>query len=389
MITPQLNFTVGVNVTASAQVNASIDLQDSVSGGVHLLDGQSGPVSSIGHSLTGQLPQFSLSVDARAYITSPEISFLFYGVAGPDVTLEPYLHLYGAYPSCPAVSLDAGIEGTVGVNITVLNLVDVEYNWTIFDLEVPLASWNLGCGPQAMTGNLIENPHFTAGLTDWAVSVGTAQYAAQCSPAGGPCYANGTETQESSLGRLYQDVTAVTAVGSTYQVAGSIQTESVVGQVVIGLDYVASDLEGAGYGWTPPDGYVEEIGHVSGTQGWQFYESPQFTLPAMPADAVALWFLFDFNEGAGTAQWTNVSLVCVSCSGTVAIAHDAGARSAPDREGGCVGRQSTDPSGATPPTVAVPAPGSSDRRLPPSPPSSPGPRPRGPTFLRIPGTLLR
>jgi hypothetical protein len=81
--------------------------------------------------------------------------------------------------------------------------------------------------------------------------------------------------------------------------------------VVIALDYVNSD------GWTPEYGYVKEIGYVTGTQNWDFFQSDVFSLPPMPSDAEALWFLFDFSAGSGTAWWDDVSLVCVSCANVV------------------------------------------------------------------------
>ena len=40
------------------------------------------------------------------------------------------------------------------------------------------------------------------------------------------------------------------------------------------------------------DGYVKEVGHVSGTNDWAYYESNWFTLPPMPDDCSMLWFLF-------------------------------------------------------------------------------------------------
>lgn len=155
--------------------------------------------------------------------------------------------------------------------------------------------------------NLIENPGFEQQLTQWSVSTGTATYVADLStPRSGSYSAKGIELNEGSLGRLYQDMTGIVSADGRYKVSGWIKTQNVVGWIVIALDYVAAN------GWTPADGYVREIGYVTDTQDWTYYESDVFTLPPMPSDASAVWFLFDFNAGKGTAWWDDVSLIEVT-----------------------------------------------------------------------------
>ena len=173
----------------------------------------------------------------------------------------------------------------------------------------------------AETGNLLENPGFEdaeSGLAGWSQTGGTANYYPQESevtpPHSGFYSCRGEETDTGNLGRLFQDVTEITSPGNAYQISGWIKTSGVNGSVVIALDYV--DAEG---GWTPGDGYVREIGQVTGTQDWAFFESDVFTLPPMPSDANALWFLFDFNNGAGTAWFDDVSLLAVGGTGEIDI----------------------------------------------------------------------
>ena len=164
-----------------------------------------------------------------------------------------------------------------------------------------------GTAPVPSGTNLLINPGFENGLNGWSTSAGTAVYSRDLSTIhSGSSSLEGIETNTKSLGRLYQDITHITTPGNQYQISGWIKTSNVVGNAVIALDYV-----GAG-GWTPVDGYVKEIGEVTGTQGWAFFQSSVFTLPTMPSDADALWFLFDFNNGSGTAWWDDVSLVCLS-----------------------------------------------------------------------------
>ena len=160
-------------------------------------------------------------------------------------------------------------------------------------------------------GNLIRNPGFEAGLIEWRSTrfINPADSATYHPAVGrsisGATSAAGVEAQPGNLGRLYQDVTARVVVGRTYEIGGWIRTEGVEGEVVIGLDYVRAD------GWTPGAGsYVREVGRLTGTRDWTYFESDPFVLPPAPpeAGASALWFLFDFNNGSGTAWWDDVFL---------------------------------------------------------------------------------
>ncbi len=177
--------------------------------------------------------------------------------------------------------------------------------WFLFDFNAGkgTAWWDDVSLIEVTPPPLPFNPGFEQRLNGWSTSSGTATYTAdQGNPYSGSYCAKGEESDEGSLGRLYQDVTALVSPGKQYRISGWIKTEAVVGYVVIALDYVGET------GWSPADGYVKEIGYVTGTTGWTYYESEVFTLPPMPADCVAAWFLFDFNAGKGIAWWDDVQL---------------------------------------------------------------------------------
>jgi len=154
---------------------------------------------------------------------------------------------------------------------------------------------------------LITNSNFEDGLAGWNTSQGQAVYVVDSTIVhSGCCSVKRNETNAASFGRLYQDVSGIASPGQQYQIGGWIRTNNLTGQAVIALDYVGTG------GISPSDGHAQEIGKVTGTQDWTYFQSDAFTLPSMPADAQALWFLFDFN-GTGTAWWADVSLVCVFC----------------------------------------------------------------------------
>ena len=154
--------------------------------------------------------------------------------------------------------------------------------------------------------NLLLNSGFENGLDSWNVTPGTAVYSIDSVSHSGASSVKGVEISPGNIGRLYQDVTGLVTPGNQYMISGWIKTFNVTGSVVIGLDYVTSSY------YTPVDGYIAEIGHVNSTHDWAFFESSVFTLQPMPLDSDALFFLFDFNYGFGTAWWDDVSLTLIS-----------------------------------------------------------------------------
>jgi outer membrane protein assembly factor BamB len=160
--------------------------------------------------------------------------------------------------------------------------------------------------PSGAQTNILPNSGFEDDLTGWSVVPGTATYAIDTATKhSGSSSVMGIEKVGEDIGRLYQDVTGVAVPNQQYQISGWIKTQDVTGSVVIALDYVASYA-------TPADGYIGEIGYVTGTTDWTYYESPVFTLPIKPADADSLYFLFDFNAGTGKAWFDNVALTDLS-----------------------------------------------------------------------------
>ena len=215
-----------------------------------------------------------------------------------------------------AFSADATVERWTGFSTPVLTVLSHTYELGHLDADTytfAFMAWGTHVRTEqftieeVITHNLIKNPGFEDGLEWWSVSEGTATYTADSTdPRFGVYCARGEEFNEGSLGRLYQDVTALVTPGKQYKISGWIKTEGVVGYAVIALNYVANN------GWSPADGYVKEIGYVTGTSDWTYFESEIFMLPSMPADCVAAWFLFDFNAGKGVAWWDDVQLIEVT-----------------------------------------------------------------------------
>jgi hypothetical protein len=102
--------------------------------------------------------------------------------------------------------------------------------------------------------NILPNSGFEDGLSSWNVTSGTAVYSIDSvTRHSGVSSVMGVETSPRNLGRLFQDVTGLVTPGNRYMISGWIKTNNVTGNVVIGLDYVASN------NYTPVDGYIAEI----------------------------------------------------------------------------------------------------------------------------------
>jgi len=161
--------------------------------------------------------------------------------------------------------------------------------------------------------NLLLNSSFEYGLSGWYSTGGSVTYMAVKIAGNRQHCIKGIEEREDNLGRLYQDLTGVLIPGRKYKISGWIKTEEVEakgerGGAALALNYVDQ------FGWTPRNGFVMELGWMEkekkmvGTRDWTYFESGAFTLPPMPSDCSALWFLLDFNDGKGTAYWDDLSL---------------------------------------------------------------------------------
>lgn len=309
VITPVLTVNVGLDGTVSVGVTTSVTQTATLTTGLEYDRGAWSPIWKFTHSFNWNPAQLTADCEFKGY-AAPQLTFMLYGVAGPYGQLKGYLELDADIFQTPWWNLYGGLEPDVGFKMEVLGYDIADYELALPGYRVLLASATQGPPAPTPGTNLILNPGFENGLTSWSTSQGTAVYSVDFTTSHSGSYsAKGVETNTGSLGRLYQDVTSITSPGNQYQISGWIKTSNVIGSVVIALDYVGSG------GWTPADGYVMEIGHVSGTHDWTFFQSPVFTLPPMPSDAQATWFLFDFNNGAGTAWWDDVSLVQVSTAG--------------------------------------------------------------------------
>lgn len=152
--------------------------------------------------------------------------------------------------------------------------------------------------------NILFNSGFEDNLNGWSTVPGTATYSIDTTTKhSGSSSVTGTETDGGDIGRLYQDLTGKLTVGAQYKISGWIKTSGVTGNAVIGFEYVET--------WYPT-GTFYEIGNVSGTQDWTYFESKVFTLQSMPTGATNLIFFLDFNAGTGTAWWDDLALTDVS-----------------------------------------------------------------------------
>lgn len=95
--------------------------------------------SELDHDFDFEPPRLSANVEFKGYI-DPPISLLLYGVAGPTASITPYLKLEADVFDTPWWNLYGGIDGTLGVNISVLGKSLGNYSKAVIGARVLLAS---------------------------------------------------------------------------------------------------------------------------------------------------------------------------------------------------------------------------------------------------------
>ena len=181
VIVPSLEISVGyeVDATAMATVVGGASAESEITAGAYW-DG-SGWGLWQGESFVFELygPDFDAEVNAsiRGYLRF-EMDFQLYDVAGPYFAIEPYAQLdLELLPDCNW-SLDAGVDGHVGVEVDVLgwSLYD-SGDLTVFGVSTNLGTGDCGCGDYYPDsdgdgyGDMYANATFSCfGLPGWVLN---------------------------------------------------------------------------------------------------------------------------------------------------------------------------------------------------------------------------
>jgi formylglycine-generating enzyme required for sulfatase activity len=160
VITPVLTVYVGLNGEVHIGISTGVTQSAHVDAGV-VYDGAWHPVWYYANDLEFQWPTLSAGLEVKGY-AGVSLSFLLYGVAGPKASVEVYLKLVADVFVEPWWSLSAGLEVVVGAEVKVLSFDLGEVEYTVINLEWPIAQANIP--PDAPT-----NPSPPDGVTGWVI----------------------------------------------------------------------------------------------------------------------------------------------------------------------------------------------------------------------------
>lgn len=141
-IIPELVLTVGVEGTVRANVSSSVTQQFEFSGGV-TFDGDAwDTVSEFDNSFSYDLPNLSDSEMALRGYADATLNLLIGGIAGPSVTLRPYVLLTIRPDEDPWWEVTGGIEIEFGIVVTIFDATLVDREFMLVDEATLLArSW--------------------------------------------------------------------------------------------------------------------------------------------------------------------------------------------------------------------------------------------------------
>lgn len=145
IITPNLEFRLGVNGEVSATITAGVSQNASVTGGVGYKNGAWTPFVNETHEFIFQPPSFNAEAMVKGYL-GPQLNFLLYGMAGPYGQLFGYKELnIGLIPE-PSATLYEGLELNLGVYVIALDhkLVDKKFPGVLGIREKVWEQTNLG-----------------------------------------------------------------------------------------------------------------------------------------------------------------------------------------------------------------------------------------------------
>jgi formylglycine-generating enzyme required for sulfatase activity len=223
VIEPELEVKVGVGGEVTAGISMDVTQTVTQTAGLEFSGGKWSIISDYSNHFSFENPQLELSVAAKGY-EDAGLNFLFYGVAGPGISLGVYLKL--EYTQLPnrGWKLSGGLEVSADVEVELLSHIIASYStsWPVIEvalyqtsippgemISIPAGPFQMGCDPAHNGGysciqHSDELPLHTVTLDAYRIDkyeVTNALYA-QCVTAGSCTapYSNSSYTRASYYG---------------------------------------------------------------------------------------------------------------------------------------------------------------------------------------------
>ncbi len=129
---PKIEITASLNGEVSVGFNYSANQVLAFTAGLELDDGKFDTYSSFTKDIktTSALVNLAMNVEARI---DAKASILVYGIGGPTATLGGFISFEAAFPRSPAWSLTAGLDVSIGLELSLFGLFSTSTDKEIFE----------------------------------------------------------------------------------------------------------------------------------------------------------------------------------------------------------------------------------------------------------------
>ncbi len=135
---PKIDITASLNGEVSAQFNYSANQTLEFTAGLELENGKFDTYSSFTKDIKTNSAIVKLAMDVEARVDA-EASVLVYGIGGPTATLGGFVNFKAIFPGSPTWSLEAGLDVSIGLELSLFGLLNSDVNYEIFEKRWTIA----------------------------------------------------------------------------------------------------------------------------------------------------------------------------------------------------------------------------------------------------------
>ncbi|MCX7715965.1 MAG: hypothetical protein N2Z73_00945, partial [Endomicrobia bacterium] len=131
---PEVKIVLGLKCNLGMELTAEVSQTASITGGVEFEDDKWRPIGDFSCDFSVPLPELTVGGDVKAYL-GPNLGLKIYGVVGPHIDINGYFRADAQFFPQQYFKIYGGIEGSAGIEFTVLSFFKVNYEVDIFQWE--------------------------------------------------------------------------------------------------------------------------------------------------------------------------------------------------------------------------------------------------------------